>query len=548
MTDILQTALQYQQRGCSVIPVGRDKKPLVPWKQYQQEAAMPEQIREWWKKWPNAMIGLVTGRVSGLCVIDRDDMSKDEIKQYLPDGIPIPTTRTPRGGQHLYFRMPDQPIGNNALTVPGCDFRGEGGYVVSPPSVNSAGKAYTWAEGLSICDVEPPPLPGRYISFINSFASGGYKGGAGNDNNGQHSTTNDNTYNRMFQQGRRDEDLFHAANCLVRGGMAKDGIDQILDIIARNCEPPFSEADAARKVQSALERAARKERNLTQDIREWVLTTSGNFLTTNAYKELHLTTREEQKAAAVIFGRLVDEKLIEKYGDRRGSYRTVDRECDDIDFLNASDQVVDIRWPFQIEQYVTTLPKNIIVIAGEPNAGKTAFLLNTVLLNMNRHEVWYFSSEMGAIELRERLSKFQNVPLTGWKFKPKERASNFADVVVPDAINIIDFLEIHDEFYKVGGMIKEIYDKLRSGIAIIALQKNKGVDYGLGGMRSLEKARLYLTMEPHIIRIVKGKNWTSQENPNGLECRFKLIGGCKVVEESYWRKHTTQKSTAGGRS
>ena len=157
------------------------------------------------------------------------------------------------------------------------------------------------------------------------------------------------------------------------------------------------------------------------------------------------------------------------------------------------------------------------------------------MLNMSSHRIHYFSSEMGSIELRDRLSKF-DLPLTAWKFDPRERSSNFADVIAADEINIIDFLEIHDEFYRVGAMIKEIFDKLKSGIAIIALQKNPNTDYGLGGLRSLEKARLYLAMEPGRIKIVKAKNWAGQENPNGLMLDFKLVQGCKFIIDGGWHK------------
>jgi len=154
---------------------------------------------------------------------------------------------------------------------------------------------------------------------------------------------------------------------------------------------------------------------------------------------------------------------------------------------------------------------------------------------MEKHEVVYFSSEMGELELQDRLKQFEG-PLKSWKVSFKERSSNFADVIRPDAINIIDYLEVHDEFYKVGLYIKEISDKLVNGIAIIAIQKNKGNEYGLGGGRGLEKARLYLSMEPGKIKIVKAKNWAnSAKNPNGMECEFKLSSGWKF-SHGVWRK------------
>ncbi|MCE5249323.1 DNA primase, partial [bacterium] len=169
----------------------------------------------------------------------------------------------------------------------------------------------------------------------------------------------------------------------------------------------------------------------------------------------------------------------------------------------------------------------VVVIAGEPNAGKTAYLLNVVRMNMARHDIHYFTSEMGAAEFRKRLSNFSDVALDDWRFNPRERSTNFADVIRPDAVNIIDYLEIHEDFYRLGGQIKAVFDRLRKGIAVIALQKNLNTDIGRGGIATLEKPRLYLAMKPGALTIVKGKNWASRTNPNGLSSRFRIINGAR---------------------
>jgi Fe2+ or Zn2+ uptake regulation protein len=278
---------------------------------------------------------------------------------------------------------------------------------------------------------------------------------------------------------------------------------QVLEFIAKNCEPSFPIDEVKTKLESVLKRVARKEYNVSEEVLNYVSVTNGYFSVTDCYQALQSVTTN-RTAVRVALHRLAEKGTIERWGEKDGVFRRVDNECEDIDFLNASTESLHIRWPFTIERYVKTLPKNIVVIAGEPDAGKTAFLLNFVKNNMHEHEIYYFSSEMGPIEFNSRLSKF-DFPLTDWKFTLKERSSNFADVVKPDAINIIDFLELHDEFYKVGGLIKDIFDRLKKGIAIIALQKNPNTNYGLGGMRSIEKARLYLSMEPGKIKIVKGR-------------------------------------------
>jgi hypothetical protein len=185
-----------------------------------------------------------------------------------------------------------------------------------------------------------------------------------------------------------------------------------------------------------------------------------------------------------------------------------------------------------LEKWVNIYPHNVIVVAGTANAGKTAFMLNTVKLNMDFHRIEYFSSEMGAEEMKLRLSKFEpEVSLKSWKFFPRDRASNFADAISPDAINIIDYLEITKEFSEVGGMIKDIHDRLGRGIAIIAIQKNKGSDTGRGGDFTLEKPRLAISMEHGILKIIKAKNWVdSAINPNGWHWKFSLVGGAKFSD------------------
>lgn len=542
MTDkdkLLKAALYYAEKlGLSIIPIKPNKKPyLASWEPYQKTKATSAQIKEWWKKWPDAMIGMVTGKISGLVVIDVD-IPNEECMHLLskllkpPDALSvfdnIPRSATPNGGWHLFFRHPGFSIGNNSLLIPGADFRGDGGYVILPPSKNEDGKYYRWEH--SILKYPPQPLPQAYIDYVKSAQRLGYS---------EKTTDNHiaNSSQQPFTEGRRDEDLFHTANTLLRGGASEDFVRTTLRRLAKSCKPPFSEHEAHIKVDSALRRAIRRDRNIAEEARYWVENIDGYFDVNDFYRDLVITTSAEKGAAITAFQRLVETGILEKHGLKRGVYRLVQNKCETIDYLNAVDQTIPVVWPLGIEEWVSLYPGNICVIAGEKDAGKTAILLNFVRMNMDKHKIHYFSSEMGAIEFKVRLSKFQDIGLTDWNFFPKERNSQFEDVIQPNDINIIDFLEIYDEFYKVGFFIKQIFDKLDKGIAIIALQKNPGTNYGLGGMRSVEKARLYLAVGGHEIRIMVGKNWKNTEiNPVGLTRSFKLVNGCQFIPTTEWER------------
>lgn len=539
----LKWALFYLEKmNFSVIPIKPgDKRPLIPWQKYQKERATPEQIRQWWTETPTANIGIVTGKISNLGVIDIDtDDGRTNIEPYLTDSFIAPMVFTPRGGQHHYCRHKDG-MTNKAGVIPGTDFRGEGGYVVAPPSANGTGKPYLWSKELNLRDTTIPPLP---LAYINKIACT-----IGENVRSAKNTDLTNLTNLTFlTKGTRDNDLFHVMNCLARGGYERDLAYQVADIIARSCSPKFSHDEAIAKVDSAYGRSEKREISIAQAVREFVTLHGPYIYLTETLQTLQTLHEKEKTAVYVAFNRLCKEGVLERIS--YGCFKKIDNDCEEIDIFSNDGKPINIRYPLGIHEFIITHPKNIIIVAGAPDSGKTAYLLNFAQMNAGEdHEVVYFSSEMGKIEIRERLRKFR-MPMEEWKKVIwKERASDFASVVRPNAINIIDFLEVHDEFYKVGLFIKQIYDKLDNGIAIIALQKNKGRDEGLGGMRSLEKARLYLAMESGRIKIVKAKNWRNDEiNPNNLVRTWKLGGGCNFKPEGDWFKEEVQGSVQSGRS
>jgi len=553
--QLLKSSLWYQKAGYSVIPVRQNKKPyLKEWKPYQTKKANQDQIQSWWQRWPNANVAIVTGKISGIDVVDVDSKAgMDALSEFLPDSLITPIARTPGGGWHYYFEY-KKGLVNKARVITGCDTRSEGGYIICPPSNNGKGKTYAWMDGLSIAKVKPAAMPEMLFDILQAGdakpadSSPQYKNGSIPYNKNtftrgaqhlepQQTITNRNKHNISFDEGTRDESLFHIALCLKKGGMENDNILKTLYCIGSNCNPPFPEKEIQAKIESAFKRAENRNRNLTAEVREWVSATWGNITATEALQNATNATFEDRKKIRVILGRLVKEGILERVPNKNGVYRKIDTDVEEMAFLNAETDTCDIWLPFNLHKIVELMPGNIILLAGEPNAGKTGFLLNVIHQNMRKFEINYFNSEMGSSELRKRLDKFDDIVLSDWTFKAWERADNFADVVKSGKgkINIVDFLEIYDNFYEVGGKLAEIHNKLKGAIAIIALQKNPGVDVGLGGFRGLEKPRLYLSMSAGVLKIVKAKNWRTSENPNGKQTRFKIAEGCKLFQQGNWQ-------------
>jgi hypothetical protein len=163
----LEAALEYAQLGIVVFPCNPlDKKPLTG-RGFKDATRDEAQIRAWWQKWPNAMIGAPTGPATGMWVVDLDldparkINGKATFDQLITQRGPIPetlTTITPRGGQHLIFSWDaNVEIRNSAGKIgPGIDVRGNGGYVCLPPSRSAAGGEYRWVSN-GIAQAAPAP-------------------------------------------------------------------------------------------------------------------------------------------------------------------------------------------------------------------------------------------------------------------------------------------------------------------------------------------------------------------------------------------------------
>ena len=154
-------AQAYRLRGRSVFPLpAGQKRPNRPWRMWQRQRPKADVIAEWLRLWPHANLAVVTGCISDLVVADLDTAKHPGAAQAFAERcggeLPAaPMVRTGSGGLHLYFTHPGGVVRNRVAILPGIDLRGDGGFVVAPPSVNGSGGRYEWLADMAIL----PPLP-----------------------------------------------------------------------------------------------------------------------------------------------------------------------------------------------------------------------------------------------------------------------------------------------------------------------------------------------------------------------------------------------------
>lgn len=140
---LLPLALIYLARGWSVIPCGADKRPLIQWKIYQERRATPEELVKWFTDYPDAQVGIITGKISNLTVID---VESDGDLNLIKDQTFI--VETGGKGKHYYFTY-DSDFKNAVRVLPSIDQRSEGGFVVAAGSKTIKG-AYTALNSLKV--------------------------------------------------------------------------------------------------------------------------------------------------------------------------------------------------------------------------------------------------------------------------------------------------------------------------------------------------------------------------------------------------------------
>ena len=242
--SMYDAAIEYAKKGFAVFPLKyRDKVPLTRngCKDATTDAA---QIKAWWQKYPNANIGLATGSVSqNVFVIDLDideDRGIDgyhSLEDWQREHGDFPETWTAitgRGGYHLYYRG-NGKIKNRAGIIDGVDIRGNGGYVVAPPSIHKNGNRYEWE--YSPDEFEIAKADNNVEYFLN---------------HDDHRQSASFTMPNIVSAGQRNQMLFRFA-CMMQ---AKGASDQSVfaATMAENessCSPPLTEQEVRIIVSSA---------------------------------------------------------------------------------------------------------------------------------------------------------------------------------------------------------------------------------------------------------------------------------------------------------
>jgi hypothetical protein len=265
-TGLLEKAIGYAKRGWRVFPCKpQGKTPLVKWR--DQATIDPEVIRDFWKKYPGANIGVVTGAISGIVVVDVDGNEGmaiwDELVAAHGFFTETPTAMTGGGGEHYYFAHPGGTFRNTTSKIgEHIDTRGDGGYVVAPPSLHPSGGRYRWmgeSERLT-----PIAMPDWLIERINAHGPADQLDDRGNGS-GNHSNHGSKWLHESLDRssvGNRNETGLWLACQLRDDGLTFEQAKQIMleyaAKVPQNGGEPYTPQEALFSARSAFSRNPRQ--------------------------------------------------------------------------------------------------------------------------------------------------------------------------------------------------------------------------------------------------------------------------------------------------
>ena len=588
--ELKEAAVEYVKAGFKIVPRCPGSTAFVFKNDSDKPGSKPnpfttvEEVETHWTERPDDNISIIEPK---LLVVDIDQKNgKSGIEAIDRENLPETAIQfTPNNGAHLFYWCEEGPV--QKQLGDGIDiFSGDAALMVAPS--RAKGGEYYWA-------VQKDIAPAN--DYIKSFLS--------ENGNGEKKEQKE-AIPDVIEEGERNNTLTRIAGYYAGQGFERDTVFKL--VLAENqmkCKTPLPQEEVWAIVLSIFAKEENEGESLRTRIINYIKEGPGVFATWTLDQELALT-QEEKNNRATILSRLAKEGWLER-GNQRGLWRIKDKSVNQMRFTNVRKHEVSLPLPLGLPEYTKVKPRNVIVVAGATNGGKTTFVMNlaynilnlkaTKMANLEENlpagrgsrlssnyvsynpfyqeldpengiqlsrllnqqltgkdepiNVRYFTSEMGEEEFIGLAEDFPGGEdsFLGYKnFIPIERNRDFQDVVEPDGINIIDFMKIHDKFYKIGETIDRIHEQLNKGIVVICLQKKEDKNFGRGGEFAAELSRLSLALDKnpphgHICTITKNKIPLDPKKKKleGESIDFKIGGGARIKPISEWRIVKDQK-------
>jgi hypothetical protein len=310
------------------------------------------------------------------------------------------------------------------------------------------------------------------------------------------------------------------------------------------CNGDFTE-EMAQKATGIILAKEKVERNLAEEVKEWVVLQKGYWNVSSCYNALQAVTKQDKIAIRVAIHRLEDKTIIEHIGVKAGEYRLVEKDYSEQRWWEASGEPFKLRFPLGIEDYCKVYPGNTVLIEGQKSQGKSSFAMEFARLNCELFpgKARYQNVEMSDDEIHERVEAYRIDIGKGeqwWRDHIEfiRRTENWWDLIDPVGLNVVDYVVEYEKAYLIAQYIWEIHKRLTTGLAVVVVQRDPFKPYGAGGYNTRNIPRLILSLRKHTLKLEDVKSYWKEldTNPTGLSVKYKKAHWWKFTKDGEWNR------------
>lgn len=292
------------------------------------------------------------------------------------------------------------------------------------------------------------------------------------------------------------------------------------------------------------EKPASKDKSIRELVSEFISLSDGIFTIDEIMREYGILSNRRNAVKCALW-EFSKDGLIERKGVKTGSYspiRSIGINMNE-SISSAKTTPVTMSLPLAIDALLNIYNRNLIVIQGLSNAGKTAFLMEIARLNRkNFSNIKYINTEMDASEIKDRIER-RNMDVeeflsfvSFYLVKNTHLDGAVRYEIEPNGLNLVDYLHLQDATLMATEMDK-IQERLENGIAVVAIQKYLGKDMGYGGYGVKNRARLLIDLSKDIATLKKVKSplhWHKEIKVEDAYRRFEYDRNGTIKPKSPW--------------
>lgn len=243
-----QLVNEYIDSGWSILPVKPDEKRpyMTNWLQYTRTRPGKQLVNNWFNNLSGAGVGLVTGKISGVVVLDVENWCPTPVDELLKKYPTNMIAKSGGGGVHLFYSYPQNvgKISNRVGIFEGADLRADGGFLVLPPTMHPSGNRYEWIKR---------GIPGAFpMAFL--------------DLESRSATSNEGWITealRGVSEGGRNDTCARLAGYFFKKGLNSDIVEALLMEWNEKNDPPLPVSEVRTTIKSIERSHAGAERQFT---------------------------------------------------------------------------------------------------------------------------------------------------------------------------------------------------------------------------------------------------------------------------------------------